>query len=116
MNWDDLEAGGVTAEVLEHWRRLGRFRRDHPAVGAGVHRTLQAVPYIFSRTLEQRGRSDRVLVAMDQRTGAKSIPVFEVFPEGTELMDGYSGVTGRVRNKMVSVTSEFELVLLARRP
>ena len=92
MNWGDLERGGATAEVLEHWRKLGRFRRAHPAVGAGVHRTLQAKPYIFSRTLESGGRVDRVLVAMDQGEGAKTIPVFGVFPEGTELVDAYSGV------------------------
>ncbi len=55
MNWTDLERGGTTAEVLEHWRKLGTFRRAHPAVGAGEHRRLQAAPYIFSRTLETAG-------------------------------------------------------------
>ena len=32
----------TTRGILEHWRKLGEFRRAHPAVGAGVHRTLQA--------------------------------------------------------------------------
>src|SRR5262249_48362928 len=51
MNWDDLARGGKTAEVLAHWRKLARFRRAHPAVGAGVHHTIQSAPFVFSRTL-----------------------------------------------------------------
>ena len=102
-------------EVLEHWRKLGRFRRAHPAVGAGVHRTLQAKPYIFSRALESGGRLDRVLVAMDQGEGAKSIPVFGVFPDGTEVVEAYSGTGGTVRNGVVTLTTGSGLVLLAER-
>jgi alpha-amylase len=113
MNWADLERGGTAAKVLEHWRKLGRFRRAHPAVGAGVHRTLQAKPYIFSRALEWGSRLDRVLVAMDQGEGAKIIPVFGVFPDGTEVVDAYSGVVGTVRNGTVSLTTGSSLVLLA---
>jgi alpha-amylase len=113
MNWADLERGGPTEKVLEHWRKLGRFRRTHPAVGAGVHRTLQAKPYIFSRTLEAGGRADRVLVALDQGNGAKTIPVFGVFPEGTNVTDAYSGVAGTVKNGVVSLTTGSGLILLA---
>jgi alpha-amylase len=113
MNWSDLERGGATRDVLEHWRKLGRFRRAHPAVGAGVHRTHQVSPYIWSRTL---GRSDRVLVAMDLGAGEKSVPVFGVFPDGTELVDGYSGVVGRVASGKVSLTTGSGLVLLSERP
>lgn len=113
MNWSDLAQGGKTREVLEHWRKLGRFRGAHPAVGAGVHRTLQAKPYIFSRTLEVGGHVDRVVVAMDQAPGAKTIPVVGVFPDGTELVDGYSGMQGIVRNGVISLLTQFDLVLLS---
>jgi alpha-amylase len=112
MNWSDLERGGRTAEILRHWRTLGQFRRAHPAVGAGVHRELQARPYIFSRMLGTDGRVDRVVVAMDQGEGAKTIPVFGVFPDGTELVDAYTGIRGTVRNGGVSLTTGFGLVLL----
>jgi len=110
MNWGDLDR---QAEVLQHWRKLGRFRGAHPAVGAGVHRTLQAKPFIFSRSLETGSRVDRVLVAMDQGEGAKIIPVFDLFPDGTELVDAYSGVSGKVRKGSVSLTTGSGLVLLA---
>jgi alpha-amylase len=113
MDWKAVERGGTAAEVLRHWRKLGRFRRDHPAVGAGRHRTHQARPYIFSRILERGGEVDRVLVAMDQGRGAKTIPVFDLFPEDTELVDAYSGVSGIVKNGTVSLTSPSSLVLLS---
>jgi alpha-amylase len=115
MNWGGLGRGGATAGVLRHWRTLGRFRRAHPAVGAGVHRTLQSKPYIFSRTFESGGRVDRVLVAMDQGEGPKTIPVFGVFVDGTELVDSYSGVSGRVRDDKVSITTGSSMVLLSER-
>ena len=36
-------------------------------------------------------------------------------PDGTVLVDGYSGVAGKVRNGTVSLTTDSELVLLAER-
>ncbi|MEJ2335492.1 MAG: alpha-amylase family glycosyl hydrolase [Gemmatimonadales bacterium] len=115
MNWGDLELGGSTAQILEHWRKLGQFRRAHPAVGAGEHRQHQLEPYIFSRTLKTRELSDRVLVAMDQGEGAKTIPIFNVFPDGTELIDAYSGETATVTDGQISLVTESGLVLLSER-
>jgi alpha-amylase len=115
MNWGDLEAGGTTAEILEHWRKLGRFRRDHPAVGAGAHRTFQREPLIFGRILATGGVSDRVLVGLDQGEGPKTLPVFDVFPEGTELTDAYSGSQVTVTNGAVAVDSPYTVVLLGER-
>ena len=115
MNWGELERGGSTAQILEHWRKLGQFRGAHPAVGAGEHRQHQLEPYIFSRTLKTHGLSDRVLVAMDQGEGAKTIPIFNVFPDGTELIDAYSGETATVTNGEISLVTVSGLVLLSER-
>jgi alpha-amylase len=108
MNWNDLERADGRA-VLEHWRKLGRFRRAHPAVGAGVHRTHLTEPYIWSRSLGQ----DLVLVAMDMQKGDKRVPTFGVFPDGVEVIDAYSGVTAKVRNATVSLATPWGLVLLS---
>jgi hypothetical protein len=81
-------------------------------VGAGEHHVLRETPYIFSRTLDENGRSDKVLVAMDLRRGYKAIPVFGVFPSGTEVTDAYSGETATVRNDSVALTTAYGLVLL----
>lgn len=111
MNWGELERGGHTAEVLRHWRLLGQFRRAHPAVGAGVHRLLQATPYVFSRTLG----ADRVVVALGQGSGARTIPVGDAFPDGTTLRDAYSGAEGIVIAGKVTIATGFDVVLLSER-
>ena len=113
MNWQDLSSGNATAGVLQHWRKLGRFRRAHPAVGAGEHRLLQASPYVFSRTLDANEVHDRVIVALGQPKGLKTIPVFGVFPDGRVLVDAYSGVRGTVTDGKISLTTDFDLVLLS---
>jgi alpha-amylase len=115
MNWEGRDQGGAAA-VLEHWRKLGQFRRAHPAVGAGVHTTHQARPYIWSRTLDLPAGNDRVLVGMDLGAGAKRVPVFGVFSEGTRLIDGYSGTTGTVTGGRVRLTTSSGLVLLSAAP
>ncbi|HEU4525630.1 MAG TPA: alpha-amylase family glycosyl hydrolase, partial [Gemmatimonadales bacterium] len=113
MNWDDLAGDGSAREVLQHWRTLGRFRREHPAVGAGEHRTLQRSPYIFSRSLEGPDTADRVLVAMDHGEGEKTIPVFGVFPEGADVVDAYSGASAKVVGDSVTLMTRSGLVLLS---
>jgi hypothetical protein len=79
-----------------------------------VHRTHQQSPYIFSRTLELDGGMDRVLVALDQGDGEKTIPVFGQFPDGTALVDAYSGATAVVTDGAVTLTTSSDLVLLSR--
>lgn len=116
MNWSELARGDRTGEILAHWRKLGQFRRAHPAVGAGTHLQLQAAPYVFTRSLPQNGRVDHVVVAMDQGTGTKTIRVLGVYPDGTELVDAYSGSSGTVRDGVITLTTRFELVLLSERP
>jgi len=61
MNWSTTDA--VT---LEHTRKLGAFRRKHGAVGAGAHSRLTspAGTYAFSRTLDQGGVKDAVVVVL----------------------------------------------------
>jgi len=45
--------------LLKHWQKLGKFRQDHPAVGAGVHKQIdQANGYGFSRTFGE----DKVVI------------------------------------------------------
>jgi energy-coupling factor transporter ATP-binding protein EcfA2 len=50
MNWEDIKNNPETQKLLEHWQKLGQFRRNHPAVGAGFHKMISNSPYWFSRT------------------------------------------------------------------
>lgn len=109
MPWS-MVANDSVARILRHWRLLGQFRKAHPSIGAGEHRTLQQKPFIFSRTLAD----DHVLVALEQRPGPRSIPVFDVFTDGTTVIDSYSGMVGRVTAGKVAFASGGTVVLLAR--
>jgi alpha-amylase len=73
---------------------------------------LQADPYLFSRILDGPAGDDRVLVAMDQPVGAKTIPVFRVFADGAVLLDSYSGTRATVIGGSVSLDTPFTMVLL----
>jgi alpha-amylase len=115
MNWSDLGNGSVASDVLEHWRKLGRFRREHPAVGIGIHATQQDSPYVFSRTLNAAGTVDRIVVAIGAGPGEVTIPVGEVFPDGTTLVDGYTGDTAVVTGGAVTLATESGVILLGDR-
>ncbi|MGB5676147.1 MAG: alpha-amylase family glycosyl hydrolase [Gemmatimonadota bacterium] len=114
MSWRAAEGPAYMAEILAHWRKLGQFRHAHPAVGAGEHQRLRVEPYVFSRTLEKNGFViDRVIVAMDLDAGPKTIFVYGLFPDGTELLDAYSGKTAFVTNGEITLDTDFGLVLLS---
>jgi alpha-amylase len=56
-----------------------------------------------------------LVVAMGQGTGAKTVPVGGLFPDGAIVKDWYSGVTGTVQNGAVTLTTGSGLVLLGEK-
>lgn len=108
MNWNAPDFD----KTIEIWHKLGQFRRDHPAVGAGKHQMLAENPYVFSRIFKGENFTDQVVVALDAGQGEKSIPVADVFPEGTSLRDAYSGELTEVKNGVAKINSPYEIVLL----
>jgi alpha-amylase len=71
---------------------------------------LSESPYLFTRTLD----SDQVIVGLEMPKGPKTIDVREVFSDGTELADYYSGADVTVTDGKVVVDSPFEIVLLGK--
>lgn len=120
MNWDELakntaRQGYTIAEVRRHWSKLGLFRHAHLAVGAGVHQQLSEQPYLFKRTYEKNGVSDKVLVALDLPASAKGmVAVHGVFAEGEKLKDYYSGKRAVVRDGKVKFDSKDSILLIAK--
>jgi alpha-amylase len=117
MNWDEIESNVVRngvpiAEVLHHYQKLGQFRRNHPAVGAGVHQQISKSPYIFSRVYEADGYADRVVAGLDLNPGTKQIDILGLFAEGSILRDYYSGKQGTVNKGRITIDSPYEIVLL----
>lgn len=117
MNWDELsnnvERNGYTiSDVQQHWGKLGRFRRDHVAVGAGVHQKIADTPYTFKRTFSGKGIEDKVVVAMDYEGTNVTVSVRDVFENGTSLKEYYSGQMVTVQDGVVSVSNAGEVILL----
>ncbi|WP_298420257.1 alpha-amylase family glycosyl hydrolase [uncultured Kordia sp.] len=107
MNWEDLNNTEIK-DLLEHWQKLGTFRKAHPSIGAGTHKMLSNNPYVFSRTY----RDDIVIIGLDLVKGNKEIIVGDNFENGTTITDHYSGKTVTVENGKVTIDSEFTIVLL----
>jgi alpha-amylase len=112
MNWEAVLHDQKTKEILLHWQKLGKFRAKHPSVGAGVHKMISKAPYTFSRVYTAKEYSDKVLVALDLKKGAKIIPVGTLFNEGDEVRDAYSNQITKVIGGKVIIDSNFNLVLL----
>jgi alpha-amylase len=113
MNWDESSTSSTIA-LLNHWQKLGTFRRNHPAVGAGVHTEIG--PNVFLRAYADSKMNDKVIIALNQPKGAKSLPVSTTFEDGTLLNDHYSGKKGTVKNGALLIDTEFEIVLLEPNP
>lgn len=111
MNWDDVNSNQETKLLLEHYQKLGKFRRNHPAVGAGNQTDLQDQPYIFTR----KYKDDQVVIALDFQSEEKTIDVFSVWADGTILFDAYSSQKLTVENGQVNFRSTFPIVLLEKK-
>ena len=110
MNWEELE-NDKQKSVLSHWQKLGQFRARHASVGAGIHNEISnSEGFVFSRVLNE----DKVVVGIDLKGNSKSIKVEGIFENGTKIRDAYSGVESIVENGKLTLSSEFEIVLLEK--
>ena len=112
MNWNDLKNDPATQKILLHWQKLGQFRKNHPAVGAGAHQQISASPYTFSRTFAKGAFTDIVVIGLNLSKGKKEITIGKLFKNGTKVKDVYSGTTGIIDNGKIIINSPFDIVLL----
>lgn len=114
MNWEDIKSNPETQKALLHWQKLGQFRKNHPAIGAGIHQKISSQPYVFSRTYTTNTYTDQVIIGLDLPIGKKELSVGTIFTNGTKVKDAYSGKETTVVNGKVSIDSEFDIVLLEK--
>ncbi len=112
MNWEAIQQTDSVQQVLAHWHKLGQFRNQHVAVGAGRHQLIAQSPYTFVRTYRQQGLEDRVVITLDAPVGEKKVAVGEIFTDGVSLT-AYSGQSAQVNGGMVSINSPHTVVLLS---
>jgi alpha-amylase len=101
------------SDIHAHWQKIGQFRRNHPAVGAGAHQTIdvKGAEFAFVRKYYD---VDEVLVALGVE-GSITIPVAGLWEDGTLLRDAYSGAEALVEKGKVRFTADSNGVLLLER-
>tara|TARA_R110002049_G_scaffold26361_2_gene91840 strand:+ start:35311 stop:36972 length:1662 start_codon:yes stop_codon:yes gene_type:complete len=114
MNWNDIQNNPETKAILNHWQKLGQFRANHPAIGAGVHQMITQKPYLFYRSYQKEDYKDLVVVGLDLPKGEKKLDVSKVFEEGELLHDAYSNQTVKVMGGKIMLESDFNIVLLEK--
>lgn len=114
MNWEEFEFNKTTYQIHEHYKKLGQFRANHPAIGAGIHKQISSTPYVFSRTFVKNNYKDEVVVGLDLPSGKKEINVGTIFANGTKVKDAYSGKTAIVENEKISIDTNYNIVLLEK--
>lgn len=109
MNWDS-----INKEVLEHWQKLGRFRREHPAVGAGKSYPLEydGQGSITARFYNAGDQKDDVIIGAGLPDGNMPIEVSRVFKNQSQLRNAYTGNILDIRNGAVMVKVVNGVVLL----
>ena len=115
MNWDAISTNEQTKEVLNHWRKLGVFRANHPSVGAGIHKMISKEPYLFQRVYAVENYRDAVVVGLDLPIGSKELKVSSIFKDDTVLRDAYSGIDSTVKDGVVNLDTPFNIVLLEKK-
>lgn len=102
------------ATLVDHWQRLGLFRKAHVAVGAGRHIELSRTPFVFGRVMPGDAKADRVVAAIGTQGGTVTLPVGNVFANGTRVRDAYSGKKAKVIDGNVTLRQGADVVLLER--
>jgi alpha-amylase len=115
MNWDDIENDPKTQEILKHWQKLGQFRANHPAIGAGAHQMITQRPYVFYRSFYLNNYEDLVVVGLNLSKGTKTLDVSKIFKDGEMVHDAYSNQDVKVTNGKAKLNSEYNMVLLERK-
>lgn len=112
MNWDS-----VNNDLLEHWQKVGTFRKAHIAVGAGVHHSLSATSgAAFQRTYSKDGLEDKVICCIGANANTDvTINVNSDVAEGTVLVNKYDNKTATVKGGSVTFNSGKNGTILAEK-
>jgi len=102
MNWSSMDKN-----ILAHWQKVGQFRNNHIAVGAGSHKSLSAGSgTAFARTYSKNGVTDQVACVVGANNNANiTLSVNGVFANGTTVRNAYDGKTAVVQNGSVTFNS-----------
>lgn len=79
MNWESIDT-----ELLAHFQKLGRIRRDNPVIAKGRQTTLDV------HTCLREADGERLMIRLRPDSG-RPIESLGVFADGDTIVDLYSG-------------------------
>lgn len=100
MNWS-----AVDGDVNSHWKKVGTFRRNNPAVGAGTQTDLG------NDTYGRVWNNNKVVIKINAN-GSTSVNVSGIFADGTAVRNAYNGEEGTVSGGKVTFTGENGVILI----
>ena len=111
MNWSRINEDVTTKLILAHWQKIGQFRANHPAVGAGKQQVIPTENgVIFSRVRNE----DKVIIGLELEKGEKVIKVAPFFENNETLRDAYTQQVLLVKDGKVTLNSPVNIVLLEK--
>lgn len=104
MNWESTDT-----ELLAHWQKVGQFRSNHVAVGAGAHNAVEstdAAGVAFTRTYDKNGVKDAVAAVITSSANTDvTITVGSIFEDGTVVNNAYDNTQAVVAGGKVTFNS-----------
>lgn len=100
FQWDK-----VGNDINEHWSKIGTFRKNNPAVGAGTQTDLGEDTY-------GRVWNDNKVVIKVGANGSTSVNVSGIFNDGDQVRNAYNGEEGTVSGGTVTFTGENGVILV----
>ncbi len=113
MNWSSMDKN-----VLAHWQKVGTFRNNHIAVGAGANTDLTSTSgYAFGRTYDKNGISDKVAGCIYASANSNvTIDVSALWKDGQNLMNAYDQSSAVVSGGKVTFNSGANGTILIQEP
>ena len=102
MNWNSIDQN-----VLAHWQKVGQFRNNHVAIGAGTHTSLTATSgAAFARNYNKGGVTDTAVACIGANANQSvTITLNGAFADGTTVKNAYDGTTATVTGGKVTFNS-----------
>lgn len=95
----DFNWSAVGGNINTHWKKIGSFRKNHPAVGAGKQTDLGDNTY--GRSYNGAAGEDKVVI----KVGTGSVKVSGFFTDGTTVRNAYDNSTVTVSGGYAPFTS-----------
>lgn len=113
MNWDS-----INTTVLEHWQKVGTFRNDHVAVGAGANTKLTASNGVaFGRTYDKNGVTDKIAAVIGCNSNKDvTVDVSSIWSDGQYLVNTYDQSSALVSGGKVTFNSGENGTILIQEP